>query len=514
MKDFEKLSQGVGLVCLMAALCFAGPVWAEEGSDEASEEELADGEEQDEEEAEPARPTPKLFVLPVDSVRGELSEIVTERINSSTRERLESLSGVDFLPTFEEIHGSGERTPAALIAEAEQQYTSGIGLVNAGHYQRAMEALHPAVETLEANIADLHNFGILTDALANLAIAYYEAGYDLDARQAIQKYAQLNPDASLDRDSYPEQLVELFESELERIETAGTGIVHIESDHEGAQVYLNGEILGETPLTTEEIGFGEHYLVVRRGDWRWAGKIRVRARGQEQTETVELVHREEQEDELAGMPSYYVDLRETIQSGRFGEELEPYLQEMANQTGADFVAWSLAQRDGRNYALTPFIYRVEDSLLVQGEDVLFNQELSNVRSRSNELSDIYAASVIFMPENRAVEYVDLVGEEEVVAVEEPEEDPDVDEVSVDEERDVVAAADERPTEELPVPRPGDSPGASEPFPDEPGADRSDMMRYLGWGGAAALGTGIIVTTIVLIARSSGDGVGFEAEVQW
>ncbi len=527
----------VGIGCLLVLLCFCGSVWADDGEEviddapaedvasEASAEpgeeerpgEEADGtvEEQEgtdaqegeeaqegDEEVTPQQPSARLFVLPTDSLQGEMSEIVTQRINDSIRSRLGTLSGIELLPTFEALHGeaSGDEVYAA-IAEAERDYTSGIGLVNAGEYESAAETLQRSVTVLQENIAQLQNFGVLTDAMANLAIAYFNTGFDLDARDNIRHFAQLEPDAELDLDDYPE-LQALYEDEVERVEIAGTSTLNIAADESGAQVFINGELMGETPLTVEEFGFGQHFMVVRHGNLVSSQLIQVRGRDEEHDIEVVLADGDDEVGDDGGLPSFYVDLRDTFRTGQFGREMDPYLDELASQTGADYIAWTIVLRDSGGYAVVPFIYRVDDAMLMQGEDVIFNRELSNLRSRANQLSDTVAASVVHMPSEAAVDEVDLVPEmEQPVAAATPEEQPDEE----------VAVAPEQP---LPVPDESSTPAhtpISEPMIDETPDDSSNTFMYLGLGGAAA---GVIAGTVFMLVRSSESPVGFEAEVEW
>lgn len=483
---------------------------ADDAAAEAQEEgDDSDEEAEEEATAEPERPDARLFVLPTDSVQGELSDIVTQRINDAIRSRLGTLGGIELLPTFEALHGeaSGDEVHSAL-ADAERGYTSGIGLVNAGDYEAAAEVLQRAVRVLEENVAQLQNFGILTDAMANLSIAYFNTGYDLDARDNIRRFAQIQPDADLDLDDYPE-LQALYQDEVERVEQAGHSKLNITANRDGAQVFINGELRGETPLTIEEFGFGQHFMVVRHGDWIVSEIIQVRGRDEEHDIEVELRDAADEDEYDDGLPSFYVDLRNTLQSGQFGSEMDPYLQELASQTGADYLAWTLVLRDNGAYAVAPFMYRVEDATLIQGEDIIFNQELSNLRSRANQLSDTVAASVVHMADDQVVDQVDLapLPEEPVVA------DAPDDEVESEDAEEVAMAPDETPSDPLPVPDEragyvGDE--VRDPMIDEEPDDGSNTFMYLGLGGAAA---GIIAGTVFMLVRSPSPA-GFEAEVEW
>ncbi len=505
MKSIYEIGCGAGqaaaaLLVGAMVLAAASPAWADD--DDAGET------------------TPRLYALPADSLEGELSEIVTQRINDAVRERYQTLGGVELVPRFEALYGMADsETVGAAVSEAEGQYTSGIGLVNAGQFEQAADTLQMAVEVMEENVGDLREFNILVDALLNLAIAYYETGYDLDARDTIEQYAHVEPGAELDPDNVPEGLRALYDDEVDRIERAGDGVLNIDADRQGADVWINGQQRGTTPLTVDDVGFGQHYMVVRHGDRQWSGKIRVRARGQEQDIDVELRDPEEDDDGDDELPSFYVDLRNSLQSGQFGVDLHPYLRELADQTGADYISWVIVVADDRDYAALPYLYRVDDRVLIEGDEVVFDRQLRSVRSRADALSDTIAAGLVHIPDDRIVEHVDLVDEygaepepdPDPVAEERPAEAPEDD---ADEEASVVAGGEE-PADELPVPGPEIDEGMADPG-DIDDTDRGgNTLRYLGWGGAAAAATGVVAGTVFLLVRNGdSETPGFDVEVEW
>lgn len=513
------------LSLLLAMVCFATPVWADEGAenDEAVE---------DVEEAAPEEqrrrvdgPTPRLFLIPTDGLLGEISQIVTERISDALRRQLDGDRRIDVVPTFQELRLAADDGGYGAISEAERQYTSAIGLLQAGEYERAAEVFQRALDLIEENLPALQNYNILAHTLSNISRAYFEAGFDLDSRRYMQRFAQLRPTATLDPDEFPQELRTIFDDEIDRVQRAETGILHIEVDRPQALVFIDGALRGAAPLTVEDVGFGHHYLVVRDGETAWSSIIQVRARGQEQTFEVEL-DAVGDDDEDSALPGFYVDLRENFQTGRFGAELSPYFTELINQTGADFIAWTLVVRERNQYVTAPFVYRASDGLLIQGENVTFNLEISNLRAGVSRLAAIISMAVANMPEDLAVQDVDLLYEPEPEPVAEvvvPEEEREVTEPVAEiepeeepqEDREEAVAHVDEPTEALPVPgrTPPEREGIRDPIIDDDGRERNNRMLYVGLGSVAG---GALLGTIIYLVRASGspDPTGFEAEVEW
>ncbi|MFU8803984.1 MAG: PEGA domain-containing protein [Bradymonadaceae bacterium] len=484
---------------IVAGLVMMAPVqvFAEEGGDEAEPAEEA---EQAPPAAQPAAPAPKVFLMPTDSVRDEVTQIVTERVGESLRDNMRREGRIELLPTWAQIQRkleAGQQTSAA-TAEAERLYTSGIGLLTAGENQRAAETFQRSVDMMEQNIADLHNFEILADALANLSLAYFHAGFDLDARQNMQRFAHLRPKAKLDEEKYPKELRDIFNDEQGRVEKAGDGKLVITANIEGAQVFIDGLPRGETPVTVEDVGFGHHYLVVRDGrGGTWSEQIRVRGRGQEQTFEITLGDGSAPvAEDRASQTGFFTDLREAFKTGEFGEDLAPYLQELATRTGAQYVVWVVLVRDRSASIAHPFVYRVKDGKMASLPEQSFNIELSNLRVGVNSLNDDIIKAILKMPEERIVSAVSL-GAPRVVT-----ETP-------------VVVAEAKPPLPVPQAEPRDEGIIAAPA-EMPSETKTRAWHYVGWGGAALLVGGAVAGSVYLLTQGDGatKSAGFDAEVQW
>jgi hypothetical protein len=524
MNDVSRAkNMGLGgyVLAMMAALAFVvAPiqVWAQDGG-EGTEEESQ--EEPPEEPADaPGGPTPKLFILPVQPVGDGVSSIIPERIGELLREQVQSDRRVELLPSYEtlrkQLAAGGGRANAA-IAKANDLYTSGIGLLTAGEDKKASESFQTSVDIMEENLADVTNFNILTDAYKNLALAYYNAGFDFDARKKMKVYAHLKPGSTLDPEKFPEELRQIFDEETAKVNKAGPGKLEIKAP-EGAQVYIDGELKGEAPMTVTDVGFGYHYLVVRNAAGSvWAEQIRVRGRGKQQAFDVDLGSggakaESGEEDEL---PAFYTDLLATIRTGTFGTDLQPYLKELSTRSGTDYVGWVAMLRDGMEYVAVPFVWRASDGLLVRGDEVRFNIELSNLMVGVSELSRNVVDDVVAMPKDRAITTAELGKPEPPPEGEEDE--------GAEAEGGAVASGEQagggtETGEELPMPETSDgSEGASMQPPPEvkPSEKKSNTWTYVGIGGGVLAVGGIIAGSVFLLTQDSPNQSGdFRTRVRW
>jgi hypothetical protein len=515
------------LLALVAVMAVAFvPVQAQaqdEGGDETTQEEAGESTEKEQgeqEESQPAvkGPTPKLFFLPVQTVSEDISGIISERIGELTREQVGSDSRVELLPRYralrKQLAAGGGRANAA-IAKANDLYTSGIGLLTAGEDKKAAESFQTSVDIMEENLADVTNFNVLTDAYKNLALAYYNAGFDFDARKKMKIYAHLRPKDELDPEKYPEELRQIFDEETAKIEKAGPGKLEIKAP-EGAQIYIDGQLKGEAPMTVEDVGFGYHYMVVRNAAGStWAEQIRVRGRGKEQAFDVDLgsggQDEKKGEDDL---PAFYTDLLATISSGTFGTDLQPYLKELATRSGTDYVAWVAMIKGDGEYVAVPFVWRASDGLLVRGAEVTFNLELSNLMVGVSELSRHIVEDVEAMPKDRAITTAELG---------QPEEPEESAETETTEEGGAVASAEDtgegaQAEGDLPMPDGSETDEGTtmQPPPEvKPSESKDNTWTYVGIGGGVLAVGGIIAGSVFLLTQNNPNQSGdFRTRVRW
>ena len=406
---------GIGAALVALALGAQAPeAWAQQP--ELPQPEQAVEPEQVEEEA--AAPTPaikrkpQLLLLPTQSVEGEVTPLVSERIDESLRVKLKGDNKVVLMPSFEQIREdlAGAGASSAVILEAEGLYASGIGLLTAGENEQAAQSFQRAVELMEQNIASLQNYEVLVDALSNLALAYHLTGYDVDGRKRIQQLAHLRPEIELDEEKYPAELREVLLSEQAKIAKAGPGQLTITTPKPGATITIDGVERGVTPLTVE-LGFGYHYVVARDASGQGHGEqVRMRGQGKVQELALQLGDAIVSGGGATGeagpgqMPAYYADLVITLEGGELdAAQLQPYLDELSKQAGAPLIGWVLIYEQSGSYVAAPFVWRASDGVMAEGESRVFNMELSNLVLGINRMSGDLATLAAQMPEARRIE---------------------------------------------------------------------------------------------------------------
>jgi hypothetical protein len=453
--------------------------------------------------------TPSLAVLPAQAIGSSIQELVPRRIGEMVRDRVAEEGGIDTLPSFAVMQRreATRSQSTAAIEEARKQYTSGIGLLEAGEYQRAADTLQQAVDRLRANVADLQNFDVLADAMARLAWAYFEAGYDFDARSYIKEFAHLRPEATLDFEDFPAELKDIFEQEVRKVENAGTSTLTVEADEKGASVWIDGVKEGTTPLTVE-VGFGAHYLVVKGATGRWTSQILVRGRGTRETYEASLSR--PQRAEVDERPAYFTQLLSGIADGIFGAELGPELDEFTDQSGADDVAWVTMQKIEGQFRAIPFVYSADEDLYLQGDPVTFDLELSNLRLGVDDLGEQIIDMTLNTPADRAFEKVDLTSKPEANAEADAAPDDETGAQQESEAPDEVPRREKAETDEQPDTQ---QESVQPPPPIEEDEEKGQAGKWILVGiGSAAATAGLVVGGVLLFGENKPDG--FQTEVSW
>lgn len=338
-----------------------------------------------------------VYLLDTTSYKGEVSSIVPPKIDSTLKDRLGGRPRVKVVPRYSE--SSGGTTANAAIQQAMEAYNSGIGLLVAEDFEGASKAFKKAVDLFEANLASVDSYEVVTDAQLRLGLAYLKAGYELDARTAFKTYANLNPAAKLSPKDYPPELVEDVEKEIRRMSKRGGGKLTVGSNPEGAEVLLDGAVIGMTPLSLDSAPSGTHYLVVRgKGSFPWGQKITIRGKGELEEFVANLNAGSTSDSPVGEGPVFLSELDRRIKAGEVDPSLTPYFKELASRTNTRAVVFVVMKKgkSGR-YDAWPFIYHAENDQIALLDTVSFDASLSTVQVDGYKLAEAIANGILSFP---------------------------------------------------------------------------------------------------------------------
>lgn len=191
----------------------------------------------------------------------------------------------------------------------------------------AVQALARAEQALDGVEHFVRDPRLSVDVQLYLGLAHLSLGKEDDARQAFSEVVRMDPNRVLDTLEYPPKIVELFESVRAEVLRLAGGTLEIHTGHAtGARVYLDGRLVGTTPVTADRLPPGKHTVLVDGGsDGRWFGSFTLRSG---EIEEVEAVLR---------TPSLGLGDGESMQDPRSAITKRLY-RELAVAAGTDLVA--------------------------------------------------------------------------------------------------------------------------------------------------------------------------------
>jgi tetratricopeptide (TPR) repeat protein len=168
-----------------------------------------------------------------------------------------------------------EQTGDDLLEQGKQYYQE-------GKFEETVEKLTLALKMLSDKDK-------LVDAYLHMALSHFALGEKEKAKQDLAELLRLDPTHKLDPMYYPPDFVQLLD------EAKGAILAHItiETEPTEAQVYLDGELKGLSPLELQEVAAGEHKLVVLKEGYKAQEQRLLVKEGEKRTVSFELEKKEE-----------------------------------------------------------------------------------------------------------------------------------------------------------------------------------------------------------------------------
>jgi hypothetical protein len=178
--------------------------------------------------------------------------------------------------------------PEITLVLAQEQ--TGDDLLKQGKKYYQEGRFEEAVEKLSLALKMLTDKDKLVDAYLHIALSHFALGEKEKAKQDLTELLRLKPEHKLDPMYYPPDFVQLLD------EAKGVILAHItiETEPTEAQVYLDGELTGLSPLELQEVAAGEHKLVVLKEGYKAAEKKLIVKEGEERTISFELEDEKQQ----------------------------------------------------------------------------------------------------------------------------------------------------------------------------------------------------------------------------
>ncbi|MEE2830656.1 MAG: PEGA domain-containing protein [Myxococcota bacterium] len=131
----------------------------------------------------------------------------------------------------------------------------------------AVRVLQQAAEDLKGREQFLRSPSLPVELHLLLGLAQLSLGQRSDAEAAFGEVVRIDPNRVLDSLNYPPKVVEAFDQVRSRILSRPSASVFIRVLHDdpGARAYVDGRLVGTTPITARRLPPGKHLVVIDGG---------------------------------------------------------------------------------------------------------------------------------------------------------------------------------------------------------------------------------------------------------
>ncbi|MGB0588770.1 MAG: PEGA domain-containing protein [Myxococcota bacterium] len=227
----------------------------------------------------------RVLVIPIQ--RGEdVSSVVPGRVDEYIRTLLEMSGKIEVLGVSDLVDKPVK--PVAIPVEtdkvllkADEALWKGKEAAEKGQWGQAIKLFKRSAKLYEKRFDKLVDFDKYIDASLGVSLGYFLAGFEDNGEDALAPVVVLRPDIILDKRKVPKPAIAALER-LTKLYAGGTkGETTVISNPPGAEVFLDGNLVGRTPHTMTGQHRGRHVVrVVMPGFQPWAKSFNAGSRNQ------------------------------------------------------------------------------------------------------------------------------------------------------------------------------------------------------------------------------------------
>ncbi len=261
------------------------------------------------------------------------------------------------LDTSSNVAANALTTARSKLAEAR-------GLVGQHKAGAAAKAYRAALDGYARGIGELESFEEVIAADSELAVLQYRMGKDDDAAKTVIDALRLSAGSPLKALAGSPTFAPVLEG-LEKKETVlPKGSCRVDSIPQGADVYVDGQSAGKTPVLIRDLPSGKHWVraLLPSGE-KWGEVVDVPARA----ETHLRAH--------SGAEGAIADISAQLAENLLKPTVVPALKQAAAAQKVAFLAFGVLHRTANGLALDPFLYSAERGTVSKLKRVAFDAEM-------------------------------------------------------------------------------------------------------------------------------------------
>jgi hypothetical protein len=239
-------------------------------------------------------------------------------------------------------------------------------------YKSAQRSFEAAISALHRDASVLSDVTPLVRAHRLLALSQFRRGKKQAARNQLAAVAAIageQPQAG----SFPKKFMALEADVRDNNAKQALGSLHVAQGEKVETVYLDGKVMGRTPLIIENVSPGHHVLRLERYEGKRSAVVKVASA--KRTEASFQVAKEEAKS-----------VTERIQQNRFDATVRKAALKQARNSGADIVVVASLERSIVGMVYTAFMGRVSTGTWTRLRTVRADMDLLNAKVGLGDLA--------------------------------------------------------------------------------------------------------------------------------
>ena len=188
-------------------------------------------------------------------------------VTAETASYLAGAKDYDYVGTESAVFAAS----SSWLKSAKKDFEEGKTLYNDLGIEEAIEKFKSSLKSIEENIEKVTDMTLLGEVLFYLGASYKLLDDDDQAEFYFSIYISINPDSTPDDPAFSDEVTSAFNDVKDDRKSAGEGSIRIQSNEDGALVFLDGRIVGMTPVILRSVNSGKHYYRIHKNGFRDAG---------------------------------------------------------------------------------------------------------------------------------------------------------------------------------------------------------------------------------------------------
>ncbi len=302
----------------------------------------------------------RIGVMPFAPLAGDVPQGAGERGADILQKELKNQSDFEVIARLDTTSNAA----ANALTAARSKLAEARSLVGQHKAASAVKAYRSALDGYAKGVAELESFEEVIAADSELAVLLYRMGKDDEAGKTVVDALRLSAGQSLKALAGSPTFAAVLEGLEKKETTMPKGACRVDSSPQGADVFVDGQAAGKTPVLIRDLPQGKHYLraLLPSGE-KWGQVVDVQARGEAQLRA------------HSGAEGPVAEISAQLAENKLQPTVVPALKLAAAAQKVAFLAFGVLHRTANGLALDPFLYSAERGTVSKLKRVAFDAEM-------------------------------------------------------------------------------------------------------------------------------------------